>query len=98
MQVLPVGQFFPLQQPAGKAEKEAAGGASFAAVLQDAVNKLNEAQQRADGMAIGFLTGDVQDLHQVTVAMEEARLSMQLAVEVRNKVIEAYQEISRMQI
>ncbi|PKM79132.1 MAG: flagellar hook-basal body complex protein FliE, partial [Firmicutes bacterium HGW-Firmicutes-13] len=42
--------------------------------------------------------GEVDDLHQVIIAVEEAKLSMQFMVQVRNKIIEAYQEIARMQI
>lgn len=74
------------------------GGKSFGEVLVNALNEVNQAQLKADGMVKKFLAGEVQDIHQVTIAMEEARLMMQLAVEVRNKLVEAYQEISRMQV
>ncbi len=97
MQVLPVGQLFPVQ-PAANSVQGDAGEGSFSKVLNNAINKLNNTQVAADNLAVEFLTGDIQDIHQVTIAMQEAKLSMQLAVEVRNKVIEAYQEISRMQV
>ncbi len=67
-------------------------------MLNKAIKELNDVQVKADDLACKFLTGEIQDLHLVTAAMQEARLTMQLAVEVRNKVIEAYQEISRMQV
>jgi flagellar hook-basal body complex protein FliE len=67
-------------------------------MLNNALKELNDTQVKADNLTRDLLTGELQDLHQVTVAMQEARLTMQLAVEVRNKVIEAYQEITRMQI
>ncbi|NPV72544.1 MAG: flagellar hook-basal body complex protein FliE [Pelotomaculum sp.] len=95
MQVQSVGPAL-LPQPAGG--KQEAGGSSFSEMLQDALKKVNDAQVKADNLARQLLTGEVQDIHQVTVAMQEARLTMQLAVEVRNKIIEAYQEISRMQV
>lgn len=97
MQVLPVVQPLP-PQPAGAAEKQEAGGGSFSEVLNSALKKLNDTQVKADQLTRELLTGEIQDIHQVTVAMQEAKLTMQLAVEVRNKVVEAYQEISRMQI
>jgi flagellar hook-basal body complex protein FliE len=71
---------------------------SFAEALRQAVEKLNETQLRADRALAQFLTGEIQDVHQVVLAMEEARLAMQLAVQVRNRIVEAYQELSRMQI
>jgi flagellar hook-basal body complex protein FliE len=45
-----------------------------------------------------FIAGEVDDLHTVMIATEEARLSLELAVQVRNKCIEAYKEISNMQL
>jgi flagellar hook-basal body complex protein FliE len=98
MQVLPVGEIsFPMQ-PAGTGAKREAGGSSFAGVLDNALKELNDTQVKADQLALELVTGEIQDIHQVTVAMTEAKLTMQLAVEVRNKIIEAYQEVSRMQI
>lgn len=98
MEISSVVQNIPLL-PGKAGEKQDAGGeGSFSEVLSSALNKLNETQGRADNLSLELLTGEVQDIHQVTIAMQEAKLSMQLAVEVRNKVIEAYQEISRMQV
>ncbi|RJQ30958.1 MAG: flagellar hook-basal body complex protein FliE [Peptococcaceae bacterium] len=71
---------------------------NFGDVLASAVNKVNEAQLKADKLTGQFLAGEIQDVHQVTIAMQEARLTMQLALEVRNKVVEAYQEMARMQV
>lgn len=70
----------------------------FKNVLFNALEEVNKAQVTSNRMTEKFLTGEVQDIHQVTIAMEEAKLMLQLAVEVRNKVVEAYQEISRMQV
>ncbi len=98
MEVSSIGQNIPLL-PGKAGEKQGTGGeGSFSEVLSSALNKLNETQVKADSLSMELLTGEVQDIHQVTIAMQEAKLSMQLAVEVRNKVIEAYQEISRMQV
>ncbi|MEW6572610.1 MAG: flagellar hook-basal body complex protein FliE [Bacillota bacterium] len=71
---------------------------TFGEVLNRMINEVNAAQIKADEVVKGFLTGEVQDLHQVIIAGEEARLMLELAVQVRNKMVEAYQEISRIQI
>ncbi len=71
---------------------------SFGQALSQALGKVNDSQIKADNMITNFLVGDVKDIHQVTIAMGEAKLMLQLAVEVRNKVVEAYQELSRMQV
>ncbi|CCO09161.1 flagellar hook-basal body complex protein FliE [Desulforamulus hydrothermalis] len=96
MKVMPVA--IPLQAPDMLAKETYAGKESFAGVLNKAVDKLNQAELKADEAVQKFLVGEIQDLHQVTIAMQEAKLTMQLAVEVRNKIVEAYQEISRMQL
>jgi len=71
---------------------------SFGEMLNNALSEVNQSQVKADRIEIQFLTGEVTDLHQVVIAMEEARLMMSLAIEVRNRVVETYQEVSRMQI
>lgn len=98
MQVLPVGQPILPQQTAGTGSKEETGDSSFAGALDNALKQLNDTQVKAEKLTMDLLTGDIQDIHQVTIAATEAKLAMQLAVEVRNKIVEAYQEVSRMQV
>jgi flagellar hook-basal body complex protein FliE len=70
----------------------------FANVLRDMVNDVN-AKQSAAGEAVGgLLSGQNVSLHQTMIAVEEASVSFQLMVEMRNKMLEAYQEIMRMQV
>ena len=71
---------------------------NFQNVLSDAVQQLNELQQKADNAIESLASGEPIDLHDVTIAMEEASLGFQLALQVRNKLIEAYQEVMRMQV
>jgi len=71
---------------------------SFKDILDNTLKNLNDKQLNAGNNIQKFITGEIQDIHTVMVAMEEAKLSMQLAVEVRNKLVEAYQEIARMQV
>ncbi|GAF26481.1 flagellar hook-basal body protein [Moorella thermoacetica Y72] len=71
---------------------------SFGNLLQQKLDELNNLQQQADALTQEYFAGKVEDVHQVMLALEEANLSLQLAMQVRNKAVEAYQEISRMQI
>ncbi|MDQ0285595.1 flagellar hook-basal body complex protein FliE [Desulfofundulus luciae] len=99
MQILPVSPLTLAPTVSQPAKPDAAAGApGFGRMLERALEEVNNAQVRADRVGLDFLTGRVQELHQVTIAMEEARIMMSLAVEVRNKIVEAYQEISRMQV
>ena len=73
-------------------------GAGFEGVLKDFVGQVN-AKQAAAGEAVnGLLSGQQVPLHQAVIAMEEASVSFQLMVEVRNKLLESYQELMRMQV
>lgn len=87
-------QLGELQQGIGQSEKDN----EFSAFLKNAVNELNATQQQADIATTALVTGQVEDFHTPVIAMEKASLSLGLAVTVRNKVLEAYQEIMRMQI
>ncbi|WP_066637301.1 flagellar hook-basal body complex protein FliE [Desulfolucanica intricata] len=88
----------PLLTPQQQANKSAGTGDDFGSFLAEAINKVNRSQVQADNLTEKFLIGKVEDLHQVVIASEKAKLNIQLAVQVRNKIVEAYQEISRMQI
>lgn len=70
----------------------------FLDALKQAWNHVNSLQQQADQVTQAYLAGEIQDVHQVMIAAEQANLALQLTVQVRNKVIEAYQEVARMQI
>jgi flagellar hook-basal body complex protein FliE len=80
--------------------RHAGGGSAkpFGDLLRDAVDQVNRLQAHADQLAEQLASGEVQDVHQVMVAMERASLALQLTVQVRNKVIEAYQEMMRTQV
>lgn len=98
MPVAPVSLSFSVPAANDTAKKAPSPAPGFAEWLKKALEELNESQLKADRVALGFLSGQVKDLHQVVIAMEEARIMMSLAVEVRNKLVEAYQEVWRMQI
>lgn len=73
-------------------------GESFGDLLTTQVEKLNTTQLQADNLVADFAAGRTEDLHNVMIGVEEARLSMELAVQVRNKIIEAYKELVSMQL
>ena len=71
---------------------------SFKDVINSEIKSLNDKQIQADKMTEGFISGQVEDLHAVLITTEESRLSIELAVQVRNKIVEAYKEINNMQL
>jgi flagellar hook-basal body complex protein FliE len=71
---------------------------SFQKLLGDALGQVNELSQQADELALRVATGDPVDLHDAVIAQERAALAFRLTLQVRNKVLEAYQELTRMQI
>jgi flagellar hook-basal body complex protein FliE len=75
-----------------------AGAGDFTNVLQNAVDEVNGKMQAADAAKTGLLTGDTTNVHQAMIAMQESNISLSLMVEVRNKLVESYQELMRMQV
>ena len=78
--------------------KANSNGSNFQNVLKDSLDKLNEKQVEADNITNDFISGKNVDVHQMMLGMEEAKMSLQLAIQVRNKVVEAVQELTRMQL
>lgn len=74
------------------------GATSFSDMLKAALDSVNRAQWEAEGASVALATGQISDVHQVMIAQEKAHIALQLTIAIRNKVVEAYQEISRMQI
>jgi flagellar hook-basal body complex protein FliE len=72
--------------------------ARFVQVLSKAVNDVGGLQRTADVQAMSLLAGGQTELHQAVIATEKAQLALNFALQVRNKVIEAYQEVMRMQV
>jgi flagellar hook-basal body complex protein FliE len=70
----------------------------FGKYLNDAINQLNAMQAEANLQSNLLLTGNVEDFHTPIIALEKASLGLGLATTMRNKFIEVYQEIMRMQI
>ena len=73
-------------------------GSSFESALGRMVADVSGKQAAASDAVAGLLSGQAVPLHQAVIAMEEASVSFQLMVEVRNKLLESYQELMRMQV
>jgi len=71
---------------------------SFATLLQQSLERVDGLQHEADAAARAFALGQAPSVHDTMIAMEKADLSLRLTTKVRNKVVEAYQEIMRMQV
>lgn len=78
-------------------EKKASDG-SFSSILTESLNSVNDKQINADNITESFIKGDETDIHDVMLATEDAKMSMELAIQMRNKIVEAYQELNRIQI
>jgi flagellar hook-basal body complex protein FliE len=88
----------PAAGSAGDQESVNAAAGSFGELLSAQIDKLNSQQVSADNLIADFTAGNTDDLHQVMIAAEEASLSMEMAVQVRNKIIDAYKELNNMQL
>lgn len=84
-------QFLEKMQP----EPQATG---FGDVFKNALKEVSAAQNVSDKKTNQLLTGEVKDVHEVMIASQKASLSLQMTMQVRNKVVEAYQEVMRMQV
>ena len=83
----------PVEQGPGRADR-----LSFSDTLRDAVGAVDEAQKAADGQVEAFVAGETDNVHDVMIALNQAELHFQLLTEVRNRLLEGYQEIMRMQV
>jgi flagellar hook-basal body complex protein FliE len=77
---------------------QAAAGASFESMLGNFVNEVAQKQTTAATAVNGLLSGQNIPLHQAMISVEEASVSFQLMVEVRNRLLDSYQELMKMQV
>ena len=77
--------------------KPAAGSASFGETLANALGEVSEVRDNAQQVVNAFLRGEQVELHQVMAATEEAGIALEMLVEIRNKLTEAYRTVINMQ-
>lgn len=92
-------QSFPGTMPTpatvpGGAEVEEGG---FGATLKSAINHVNDLQNSSDQQVSQLVQGERSDIHNVMIAVQKADIAFDLMMQVRNKIVSAYQEVSRMQ-
>jgi flagellar hook-basal body complex protein FliE len=75
-----------------------ASSGSFSNLLENAVSEVNGKMQAADAAKTSLLTGETSNVHQAMIAVQEANVAFSLMVEVRNKLVDSYQELMRMQV
>jgi flagellar hook-basal body complex protein FliE len=71
---------------------------TFGRLLNQALEDLNRVNHESNEAMVRLSAGEPVELHDVMIAMEQADLSLRLALQVRNKLVEAYQEVQRMQV
>lgn len=92
-----IGKVF--QEVSTKGVDKASGGKeSFADVLKSSIEKVNGLQNEADQATQDLLVGKDTNIHQVMIAVEKASLSFQMMMQVKNKIVNAYEEMMRMQV
>ncbi len=84
-----------VKNEATKVEKS---NTSFSEILKDSINKVSELEKDANQQAEKLATMESQDIHNTMIAVEKADLSFQLMMQIRNKIISAYEEIMRIQV
>ena len=80
------------------AESKETDGMSFADTLAQSLDKVNTLQKEADIAIQDFATGDTRNIHETMIAVGKAELAFRLTMQVRNKMVEAYQEVMRLQV
>jgi len=72
--------------------------ASFSTMLKDAINQVNETQATSDVYTNKLVNGQDVELHDVMIASQKANVTLNTALSIRNKAVEAYQEVMRMSV
>lgn len=85
-------------QQTGKVNKTESKGNEFSNVLEEAIDMLDQSQKATQSANLSLLTGDVDNIHSVIIEAEKAEIALSLALQIRNKIIESYNDIMRIQI
>ena len=98
MSVAPIGPVGPVGPVTPASGVHAPAKTSFAEAIGNALEGVSAAEGKADMLAKDIASGGDTPVHELMVAMSEASLSLEMLVQVRNRALEAYQEIMRMQV
>ena len=84
--------------PSAAGSSEALQGTDFARALEQGVNQVDETVRSAELLPTALMTGKVSDFHEIAIQLKSAELSFRFAMEIRNKLIDAYREVMRMSV
>lgn len=87
-----------LNLPSTKPAKAEQGGTPFSEILGTAIQEVNDLQSQAGEQVQKAMTGEMTDIHTAMIAVQKADVSFQMMMQVRNKLVSAYQEIMKMQV
>ncbi len=79
-------------------QPQSMGGKSFADTLKDSIQQVNQLQKDADVKMQQLATGKTDNIQDVMIAAEKADIGLRLMMQVRNKIVDAYQEVMKMQV
>lgn len=82
---------------AGSAPAAAAAPSPFADTLKNSLSAVNDLQQQKKAMITSFASGEQQNVHELMISLQKAGLAMNMTSAIRNKALEAYKELARMQ-
>ena|SRR5579863_1705613 len=93
----------PVRMPAAVPSLQPDGGVkspagAFQSILSDAIGRVQHLQENSQSSIDKFLSGEDEEVHKVALATQQAEMAFDLFLQVRNKVISAYQEVMRMQM
>lgn len=103
LMVKPISAAFPPLKaipsvPGSSNNETGTGSLNFGEMLNNAIDNINQAQKSSEQMGNLLATGQVDDLHSVMIEGTKAELALQFTLQVRNKILDAYNEIMRMQM
>ena len=94
----PIASINSIPMPNSAGAAAASGSGAFQNVLESTMNNLQSLQDNAGTAAQKFMTGENEELHTVALAGQQAELAFELGLQVRNKIVSAYQEVMKMQL
>jgi len=95
--IAPVQGVLPTDYLAGAGAVPGTDGTGFASALTGAVDNLQQLQSTSKQLAVSAVTGNLDDIHNATIAASRAQVTLELVAGIRNKGVDAFNEIMRMQ-
>ncbi len=92
------GSVGPLREQAAGASSVSGKGGDFGDMVKGYLEQVNDLQGKADAAVRDLATGQLDNVHEVVVALSEADLSFRLMMQIRNRLVDAYNEIMKMQV